>query len=69
VCVASEPVKAAQCFNMAREGVGSELFLRERLLQTEETQPCKLEVLYYLKVGQLNGGELGMYSYSTLGEN
>ncbi|XP_052801877.1 nuclear pore complex protein Nup160-like [Mya arenaria] len=45
-----EPVKAAQCFNQAREGVGVEAFMRDRLLQTEETQPRKLEVLYYLKV-------------------
>ncbi|XP_052227575.1 nuclear pore complex protein Nup160-like isoform X1 [Dreissena polymorpha] len=45
-----EPLKAAQCFDQAREGVTSEAFLRHKLLQTEETQPRKLEVLYYLKV-------------------
>lgn len=46
----SEPVKAAHCFNTAREGVANEVFLRDRLLQTEETQVRKLEVLFYLKV-------------------
>jgi hypothetical protein len=48
--VFSEPVKAAHCFNEAREGVANERFLKEKLLQTEETQVRKLEVLYYLKV-------------------
>lgn len=46
----SEPLKAAQCFNTAREGVGKESFLRDKLLQTEETDVRRLEVFYYLKV-------------------
>ncbi|XP_053384862.1 nuclear pore complex protein Nup160-like isoform X2 [Mercenaria mercenaria] len=45
-----EPVKAAHCFNTAREGVANESFLRDRLLQSQETQVRKLEVLFYLKV-------------------
>ncbi|XP_060553700.1 nuclear pore complex protein Nup160-like [Ruditapes philippinarum] len=45
-----EPVKAAHCFNTAREGLPNESFLRDRLLQSEETQVRKLEVLFYLKV-------------------
>lgn len=51
ICVYySEPVKAAQCFNNARDGVANESFLRDRLLQSDEAQIRKLEVLYYLKV-------------------
>ena len=46
----SEAVKAAQCFNKARDGVANESFLHDRLLQTDESQIRKLEVLYYLKV-------------------
>ncbi|KAL4225759.1 hypothetical protein ACF0H5_016448 [Mactra antiquata] len=45
-----EPVKAAQCFDEAREGVSTERFLQDRLLQTHETDERKLKVLYYLKV-------------------
>ena len=48
--VFSEPLKAAQCFSTAREGVSTERFLRVKLLQTEETDVRKLEVVYYLKV-------------------
>lgn len=53
IIISSEPLKAAQCFNTAREGVSTESFLRDKLLQTEETDVRKLEVLYYLKVGNL----------------
>ena len=43
-------MKAAQCFNKARDGVANESFLRDCLLQADEPQIRKLEVLYYLKV-------------------
>lgn len=45
-----EPQKAGQCFTAAKEGVANESFLREKLLQTDETNERCLEVLYYLKV-------------------
>ncbi|XP_062566399.1 nuclear pore complex protein Nup160-like isoform X5 [Saccostrea cucullata] len=45
-----EPEKAAQCYTEAKEGLETEPFLRQSLLQTDETSPRTLEVLYYLKV-------------------
>ncbi|XP_060078941.1 nuclear pore complex protein Nup160-like [Ylistrum balloti] len=45
-----EPQKAGQCFTAAKEGVATETFLRQKLLQTDETHNKRLEVLYYLKV-------------------
>ncbi|XP_046552449.1 LOW QUALITY PROTEIN: nuclear pore complex protein Nup160-like [Haliotis rubra] len=45
-----EPQKAAQCFTQAGSGVGNETFLSQKLLQTDEDEFHKMEVLYYLKV-------------------
>ncbi|XP_071104860.1 nuclear pore complex protein Nup160-like isoform X1 [Haliotis cracherodii] len=45
-----EPQKAAQCFTQAGSGVGNETFLSHKLLQTDEEEFHKMEVLYYLKV-------------------
>lgn len=48
----SESQKAAQCFIEASEGVSNDPYLSQKVLQTDETQVRKLEVLYYLKVKQ-----------------
>lgn len=45
-----EPQKAAQCYTEAKEGLETEAFLTQSLLQTDELNPRVLEVLYYLKV-------------------
>ncbi|KAL3841807.1 hypothetical protein ACJMK2_019908 [Sinanodonta woodiana] len=45
-----EPHKAADCFNEARGGVTMEPFLRDNLLQTQQEDDDKLQVIYYLKV-------------------
>lgn len=47
-----EPQKAAQCYTEAKEGLETETFLTQSLLQTDELNPQVLEVLYYLKVIQ-----------------
>lgn len=48
-----EPQKAAQCYTEAKEGLETEAFLTQSLLQTDELNPRVLEVLYYLKVRAL----------------
>ncbi|KAJ8298952.1 hypothetical protein KUTeg_023012 [Tegillarca granosa] len=45
-----ESQKAAQCFIEASEGVSNDPYLNQKVLQTDEVQVRKLEVLYYLKV-------------------
>lgn len=45
-----EPQKAVQLFVEASDGVATETFLSQRLLQTEETDHYRLQILYYLKI-------------------
>ncbi|KAK3778515.1 hypothetical protein RRG08_024923 [Elysia crispata] len=45
-----EPVKAVKLFVDASDGVATESFLLDKLLQTEETDYTCLQILYYLKV-------------------
>ena len=59
----SEPQKASECFTLAKEGLTNEAFLRERLLQTDETHIRKLEVLYYLKVKLQTFADLEMLNF------
>lgn len=46
----SEPHKAVNMFVDASDGVATEAFLSHKLLQTEEVDHYKLQILYYLKV-------------------
>ncbi|RUS77937.1 hypothetical protein EGW08_014311 [Elysia chlorotica] len=45
-----EPVKAVKLFMDASDGLATESFLLDKLLQTEETDYTSLQILYYLKI-------------------
>ncbi|KAH9499948.1 hypothetical protein Btru_075996 [Bulinus truncatus] len=46
----NEPHKAVKLFVDASDGVATETFMSQKLLQTSETDHYKLQILYYLKV-------------------
>ncbi|KAK3101041.1 hypothetical protein FSP39_000503 [Pinctada imbricata] len=45
-----EPQKAAECFDQAKEGLRNDVYLRQKVLQSEVNDIRKLEILFYLKV-------------------
>ena len=49
-CICSEPHKARQCFITASEGIATETFLAQKLLQGAEGSHQQLTIAYYLKV-------------------
>lgn len=59
----SEPLKAVECFTEASQGVAIEPFFCQKLMQTEETEVRKQEVLYYLKVHLMIFDVIGLYAY------